>query len=71
MDTQTVDLAYETDKTFANLSDRPSDISLDEWMNRLGRKLIAHYGEDFRMNLNKARTERGLSATDAAASVRS
>jgi hypothetical protein len=34
--------------------------SVHEWMDRLGRKLIEHYGEDFRPVLNKARAEHDL-----------
>jgi hypothetical protein len=39
---------------------KPKGISLNEWMDKLGRKLIAHYGEDFRTSLNEARAERGM-----------
>jgi hypothetical protein len=40
---------------------KPVGISLNEWMDKLGRKLIAHYGEDFRTKLNDARATRGMS----------
>ena len=38
---------------------QPVGISLDEWIGLLDRKLIAHYGEEFRYLLNKARADRG------------
>ena len=43
-----------------NPDGRPVGITLDEWMDRLGRKLINFYGDDFRCMLNQARAERGL-----------
>jgi hypothetical protein len=39
---------------------QPTGITVDEWMDRLGRKLIDHYGEDFRKMLNEARAEREM-----------
>ena len=39
---------------------RPVGITVDELFDKLGNKLIAHYGEDFRVMLNVARAERGL-----------
>ena len=39
---------------------QPVGISLEEWMDKLGDKLIAFYGENFRSMLNQARSERGL-----------
>ena len=38
----------------------PIGITVDELFDKLGNKLIAHYGEDFRVMLNVARAERGL-----------
>ena len=59
MDTQTIDFApavgIEYDQT-----GRLSGITVDEWMDRLGRKLIDFYGDDFRRQLNQARVGRGL-----------
>jgi hypothetical protein len=40
---------------------QPAGISLEAWMDKLGDKLIAFYGENFRSMLNQARSERGLS----------
>jgi hypothetical protein len=34
--------------------------SLEEWIDELGQMLIAHYGEDFRIMLNKSRIELGM-----------
>jgi hypothetical protein len=41
-------------------SGQPVGITVDEWMDRLGNKLIDHYGEDFRKMLNEARAERNM-----------
>ena len=38
----------------------PVGITVEEWFDRLGKKLITHYGDDFRAMLNQARAERGL-----------
>ncbi|MDR1719870.1 MAG: hypothetical protein LBR67_07130 [Dysgonamonadaceae bacterium] len=38
----------------------PVGITLEEWMDRLGQKLIDHYGEDFRAQLNAARVAEGM-----------
>ena len=35
-------------------------ISLQEWMDELGQKMIEHYGEGFRHKLNYSRAERGM-----------
>jgi hypothetical protein len=35
-------------------------ISLDEWITRLDRKLVAHFGEEFRIMLNESRCTQGL-----------
>ena len=59
MDTQTIDLAPVAEIEY-DLNGRPVGITLDEWMERLDRKLISHYGDDFRLLLNEARAERGL-----------
>jgi len=59
MDTQTIDLVADARIKY-DLQDSPSGISVEEWMNRLGRKLIAHYGDDFRQQLNEERAERNL-----------
>jgi hypothetical protein len=40
---------------------QPDGISVEAWMDKLGDKLIAFYGENFRSILNQARSERGLS----------
>ena len=59
MDTQTIDYApvegieYDQDG-------QPDGITLDEWIDRLGTKLIDFYGDDFRRMLNQARAGRGL-----------
>ena len=37
----------------------PAGITLDEWIDRLDRKLVDHYGHDFRQLLNAARVARG------------
>lgn len=59
MDMQTIDAA-----TVAGIEDDlngcPVGITVEEWMDRLGMKLISHYGDDFRLMLNEARAERGL-----------
>jgi len=39
---------------------RPVGITVEELLDKLGNKLIAHYGKDFRLMLNSARAERGL-----------
>ena len=59
METQTIDLMPDAGIDY-DLNDRPSGISVEDWMNRLGRKLITHYGDDFRRMLNEARAERGM-----------
>ena len=59
MDTQTIDLAADVDIEY-DLNTLPVGITLDEWMDKLGKKLINHYGNDFRRLLNQARVERGL-----------
>ena len=59
MDTQTIEIAPVVDIAY-DLNGRPVGITVDEWMDRLGRKLISHYGDDFRQMLNQARAERGL-----------
>jgi hypothetical protein len=59
MDTQTIDFVPVTGLKY-NLNGRPAGITVDEWMDRLGRKLISHYGDDFHRMLNQARAERGL-----------
>jgi len=41
-------------------SGRPVGITVEEWFDKLGKKLINHYGDDFRAMLNNARAERGL-----------
>jgi hypothetical protein len=33
---------------------------IQEWIDKLGRKLIDHYGENFRRELNESRAERGM-----------
>ena len=38
----------------------PVGITVEEWMDKLGKKLITLYGDDFRDMLNRARAERGL-----------
>jgi hypothetical protein len=43
-----------------DVNGKPVGISLNEWMDKLDRKLVAHYGEDFRKMLNQARIERGM-----------
>ena len=59
LDTQTIDfvpvegIKYDPDG-------RPVGITLDEWMERLDRKLISHYGDDFRRMLNQERVGHGL-----------
>jgi hypothetical protein len=40
---------------------KPAGITLDEWIDRLDRKLAAHYGDGFRDLLNEARADRGMS----------
>jgi len=35
----------------------PVGITIDEWFDRLGYKLIAHYGEEFRQRLNESRKQ--------------
>jgi len=59
MDTQTIDFVSGAGIEYG-VQDCPSGISVDEWMNRLGKKLIEHYDDDFRRRLNKARAERNL-----------
>jgi hypothetical protein len=39
---------------------QPVWYSTEEVFDRLGRKLIEHYGEDFRIKLNQSRAERGM-----------
>jgi hypothetical protein len=42
---------------------RPIDaLPIQEFYDALGRKLIAHFGEDFRLLLNASRMERGMEA---------
>jgi hypothetical protein len=41
---------------------KPVGSTLEEWIDKLDRKLVAHYGEDFRIMLNESRIERGMSA---------
>jgi len=59
MDTQTIEFAPDVGIEY-DLNGRPFGITVDEWMDRLGRKLIDFYGADFRRMLNQARAERGL-----------
>ena len=59
MDTQTIEIAPVVDIEY-DLNGRPVGITVEEWMDRLGRKLISLYGDDFRQILNQARAERGL-----------
>ena len=59
MDTQTIDFASEAGIKYG-VQSCPSGISVEEWMNRLGKKLIEHYDDDFRHRLNEARAERNL-----------
>jgi len=35
-------------------------ITVEEWFDELGKKLIEHYGEDFRILLNQTRAEIGM-----------
>jgi hypothetical protein len=39
---------------------KPVGITLEEWMDRLDLKLVAHYGEEFRVPLNAARVAEGM-----------
>ena len=59
MDMQTIEIDPVEDITF-DLNGRPVGITVEDWMDRLGRKLISLYGDDFRQMLNQARAERGL-----------
>jgi len=59
MNTQTADLAPDAEIEYS-LKRHFSGISVEEWMNRLGRRLIDHYGDDFRQKLNEVRAERNL-----------
>jgi len=59
MDTQTIDFDPVAGIEY-DLDGRPAGITVEEWMDRLGRKLIPLYGDDFRRMLNQARAERGL-----------
>jgi len=43
-----------------DVNGQPVGITVEEWIDKLGKKLITHYGEDFRLLLNQARAERGL-----------
>jgi len=58
METQTID--YAPVDVSCDQNGQPAGITLDEWMERLDRKLIAHYGNEFRLLLNQALAERGL-----------
>jgi len=66
MDTQTIDFAADLGTQTHALgveydpNGRPVGITLDEWIDLLGKKLIDHYGDDFRNLLNQARSERDL-----------
>jgi len=59
MDTQSIDFDPVLDIEY-DQNRRLVGITLDEWMERLDRKLIDHYGDDFRQLLNQARVERNL-----------
>jgi hypothetical protein len=39
---------------------QPVWYTTEDAFDRLGRKLIEHYGEDFRIRLNQSRAERGM-----------
>jgi hypothetical protein len=39
---------------------KPAGITLDEWIDKLDRKLAAHYGDGFRDLLNEACADRGM-----------
>jgi hypothetical protein len=39
---------------------KPAGITLDEWIDKLDRKLAAHYGDGIRDLLNEARANRGM-----------
>ena len=60
MDTLTIDFASDVGIEY-DLNGLSVGITLEEWMDKLGQKLITHYGDDFRQPLNQARAERGLS----------
>ena len=51
---------YDTPKIPLDRNGRPIGISLQEWIDELGEKLIEHYGEGFRAKLNYTRAERGM-----------
>ena len=59
MNTQTIDFSPVVDVDYLP-NNCPSGITVEEWIDRLGIKLIDFYGEDFRQMLNQARSERGL-----------
>jgi len=54
------DVEYGTAKIPLDCNGRPIGISLQEWIDELGEKLIEHYGEGFRAKLNYSRAERGM-----------
>jgi hypothetical protein len=43
-----------------NEDGQPLWYTTEDVFDRLDRKLIEHYGEDFRIKLNRSRTERGM-----------
>ena len=49
------DLAHQFDENGNHLW-----YATEEIFDELGRKLIAHFGEDFRVQLNQDRAERGM-----------
>ena len=58
-DTQIADAPYVPGVEYDDAG-CPVGITVEEWMDKLGKKLITHYGDDFRTMLNQARAGRGL-----------
>jgi len=59
IDEQTIDAPCIPNLEYDD-SGRLIGITVEEWFDKLGEKLITHYGDDFRAMLNQARAERGL-----------
>ena len=49
-----VDVARVPDVEY-NVNEQPVGITVEEWMDKLDKRLIEHYGEDFRERLNASR----------------
>ena len=54
MDTQTIDLSPVAGVEY-DMNGEPAGVTVEEWMDSLDRRLIEHYGEDFRRRVNASR----------------